>query len=356
MIHNHAPQLVADLVPLILDSTASSWPRDFCRLGLISSIWLDPVRRRLYDHPILHSFKGCSLLARTLESNPSLLSLLHGLDLRPMYDERSQERQSLAKDLTGVRYLLNVDGLRTITLGGQLSLAAERFLMMMGSAYTVEELCVDGGAFQNSLSRRPSLEWGGSVGCMLPSLKKLVLKGIELDVVQPISCQLRLTELVLDHVTLTGGFLVHMLDEDSTLGRLTIVTDDSVAYDEQIRSLTHYFRIEGLEYDGDECGGSPIGEGGIVGSDSANLRSLRELHLRGFNVDWDALEMIGEQCPELEELVVAGEGVRLSAEEWATFIERASGCLKRVGCPEGDSGERVSSMCRTYGVVLLGLY
>lgn len=203
--------------------------------------------------------------------------------------------------------------------------------MMMGGAYTVEELCVDGGAFQNSLSRRPSLEWGESIGCMLPGLKKLVLKDIELDVVQPISYQLRLAELVLDHVTLTGGFLVHMLDEDSTLGRLTIVTDDSVASDEHIRSLTHYFRIEGLEYAGDDCGGTPIGEGGIVDSESGNLRSLRELHLRGFNVDWDALEMIREQCPELEELVVVGERVRVSAEEWVSFIERASGCLKRLG-------------------------
>ena len=79
---------VHDLIPIIIESDDHWWPRDFQRLALISPAWLTPVRKRLYAAPSLWSFRTCKLFARTLRDNPTLLSYLRGLELRPTADGR----------------------------------------------------------------------------------------------------------------------------------------------------------------------------------------------------------------------------------------------------------------------------
>src|SRR5262245_26307549 len=82
-MHPTPPRFIDDLVYLILECDDSWWSRDLLRLARVSSAWLWPVRKRLYACPGLHSFRSCSLFARTLAESPYLLPLVHGINLRP---------------------------------------------------------------------------------------------------------------------------------------------------------------------------------------------------------------------------------------------------------------------------------
>lgn len=351
MVDKWAPQLVEDLVPLILESSDIWWPRDLCRLARISSTWLEPVRRRLYNHPVLYTFETCNNLATALQKNPYLASLIHGLNLRPMNDEYSTSKRSLAKELMGIRHLLSLNGLECITFAGQLSVSAERFLMMISEPNNLERLCFDGTLLQDSLSRTPSIDWGGSFACMFPNLKSLVLRNMELEITPPIPYRLCIKELVLDHVTITCGFLTHILDESGGLGQLSVSTDDSSTYGEQIRSLMHHLQIDSLYYDGDDCGGVTVDEMGFASLNAPpHLAELRGLHLKGFRMDWEALTMIRDRCRELEELAVVGERVQVTPSEWVEFVQHGSGSLRRLEVPVNGRGKVLEKVCKQLGI------
>jgi len=332
-----APQrwFIDDLVPVILESDDHWWACDLLRLARISSAWVGPVRRRLYTCPTLYSFHSCSLLARTLSGNKYLSSLLRGLDVRPTFtgDDR---RPVTSDELEGLRFILALEGLRSITLGGELAVRAERFLHAITSPDTVEYLHIDGSLLKHSFSSFPSLEWNEMTALMFSSLRKLKLSHLELDIVCPtMPHELALNELLLDHVQIASGFLPHLLHENSALQCLRVWTSDAIEFNEYIRLLLQSCSIETLPYEveGDFSCRQPI-----FGEESSASSSLRALHLGGLQIDLGTLISISHYCPNVEQLFISGRLAKVSPNEWAMFL--ASGALpllRDLGIPWGTN-------------------
>ena len=194
------PHIVDDLIPLFLEGHENWWPRDLLRLALVSLAWVGPIRRLLYAYPRLQSYKSCTLFARTLSGNTNLSPLIQGLDLCPAFTEDGLTEE----DMASLRFVLNLKGLRSMTLGGQLAMQAERFIQMMGSTHTISSLHIDGSYISQScgstsLWRPASLRWDDSVAFRFArSLRTLRLSNIQLSIADAdISYALRIRSLIL---------------------------------------------------------------------------------------------------------------------------------------------------------------
>ncbi|KIK04275.1 hypothetical protein K443DRAFT_676036 [Laccaria amethystina LaAM-08-1] len=326
----YTARLIDDLIPLILDSNDHWWPRDFLRLATVSPSWLFYVRKRLYAFPTIYTFPACALLARTLSANPSLIPLISGLNLRPMVmlDDCSQKL-----DMSGLHHLLALD-LRRLTFGGRLSLNAARFLSLLSNPYAVNDLHIDGSLLADSLCSRPSVEWDESMTFRFPNLKRLQLTHLDLDIIPSISCPLPASQLVLEDVDITGGFICQMTN-GASIDFLHVLTKRAEEFDEQIRLVLDSCRVGCLEY---EVRGEVPSTRFIIDAASPNYPFLHGLHLRGLQVDVGTLIGIEARCQNLVELTVCGRMVRVTAKEWSELISCGSfGSLKRLGLPGGTN-------------------
>ncbi|KAG6861206.1 hypothetical protein C0995_002555 [Termitomyces sp. Mi166 len=315
-------RFVDDLVYLILESSDHWWPGDLVQLAQVSSAWLGPVRRRLFAFPTVHSFRASTRIARALSDNPSLLSLIRGVELRPMPVHGEHVN---SQDRSSVNMILGIDGLQRITLGGLLSVRAERFLHRVIDAHAVSTLHIDGSLMANSISLAdcPSLDWDESLAFQFCNLKTLHLNDIELAISHPsLPYQLSLSELHFDHVAFTRGYIAQLLHETPSLLRLRMKSAQTSELDEQIRCVLNSCAVEILEIEVDVEG--PF-EHRIFDNPSLSVRSLR---LSGVRADIDTLNSIGTHCPNLEDLAISGRMITVVSSEWASFI--ASGHLPRL--------------------------
>lgn len=313
-----ASWFIDDLVHLILESDDHWWPRDLLRLARVSSAWLEPARRRLYAYPTLHTFRACSLFARTLSENIPLLHLLKGINFRPMVEKHIKDSQPNYRDMAGLRYILGLDGLRSITLGGELAVGAKRFIHLMANSPTVNELRIDGSLLVDSLSSRPSLEWDETMAFKFPNLRTLHLVNLELDISYPsMSYELPITDLILDSVEIISGYLVHLLHETPTLHRLSLSAKTASEFDEQLRLVLDSCAIHTLHLE--ELGDVPFYQP-IFDSDSPPRPSLNCLHLSGVRVDTETLALVGQKCQNLQELSITGRMIRVTPQEWAGLV------------------------------------
>ncbi|KAG6897331.1 hypothetical protein C0992_002389 [Termitomyces sp. T32_za158] len=305
---------IDDLVYLVLESSDHWWPGDLVQLAQVSSAWLGPVRRRLFAFPTIHSFRASKRLARTFSDNPSLLTLVKGVELRPMpADGRPVDSQ----DRSSLNMILGIDGLQRITLGGLLSVRAERFLHRITDAHSVLNLHIDGSLMANSISLAdcPSLDWDESIAFQFCNLRSLHLNDVELSISHPsIPYQLSLSELQFDNVAFTRGYITQLLHETPYLRRLRVRSTQTSELDEQIRCVLDSCAVETLEVEVDMEGHSehPIFE--------TPTPSLRSLSLNGVHVDMDTLTSVGIYCQNLENLAISGRMVAIVPSEWASFI------------------------------------
>ncbi|KAF9015359.1 hypothetical protein BDQ17DRAFT_1229023 [Cyathus striatus] len=335
------PRLVYDLIPVVLGSDNHWWPLDYVRLSTVSKEWLVHVRRKLYSCPLLLSFRACSLLARTLRERPNLVQLVQGLHLQPIYRAENEGRALAASERADLRYLLELEGLRSVKLGGYLSIRAERFLNLMANADTLEELHIDGSLLHESAGTfSPSLEWDEYTTYRFPNLKKLRLANLELDIVAPYpsqlaQCPLLLTELTLENVDISSGYLSSILRDSSQLKILNISAKTASDFGEQLGLVLSTCCIDTVRYEVQEdCFAGHT----IFGLDAAAMTSMRCLDLKGLNMDEDLLGYIGSCCRKLERLTIAGRTIHVCAGGWVRFLD--SGALPSLcwlGIPEGTS-------------------
>ncbi|KAI0824186.1 hypothetical protein BC628DRAFT_1538972 [Trametes gibbosa] len=364
-----APVLVDDLIPIILESNDHWWPRDFQRLALVSPAWVYPVRKRLYAHPSLRTYRACHLLARTFAENPELVSYVQRLELRPTADE---ERALDEREMRSLRCILELKGLRSLTLGGDLAVAAHRFLSVMHDTRAVTELHIDGCL---PIQRRagllapviPSLEWDDAIAFRFPNLRRLTLRNILLTIVpSTIDRPAGLTHLTLDNVGVDVGFLPDICQGSwETLRELRVIRGNAVDIEDGVRSMLEMCEnIETLY-----CEGHELLYHMSVFDDEEPLAcpKLRKLCLSGFDVNSETLQAIAQACPELEELAMLGRLVRVSSDQWTSFL--SSGrlkCLRRLFSPSGtnvppftfwSSGEReqLLKVCGAQGVAIADL-
>lgn len=329
-------RFIDDLIPLILESSSHWWPRDLLRLAHVSRAWLGFARRRLYALPNIHSFRACSQLARTLRGNPTLLLLVKGVELRPTLGENIA-----AKDRANLNYILSIEGLHHITLGGLLAVKAERFLHSIGDAQSVIYLHIDGRLLSESLNFRPSLEWDETIALQFNNLHKLRLTEIELDISYPsIPYELQLSELHLDNVTVMSGYLSHFLHETPSLPRLCVRYKGASELGEQVKLVLDSYSIHTLELEIDGTHNS------IFHNDPPSLPSLCCLRLTGVQADSGILAVISQNCRNLEELMITGRMVTILPCEWISFINnRHLPRLRSLGVPWGTRELKFTWWC-----------
>lgn len=349
-------EFINDLIPLILESHSHWWPRDLSALATVSPCWLIHARKRLYAHPTIHSFPASALLVRTLTENPFLIPLIKGITLRPMKTTDMAPRlQNHA--LSNLRFLLALEGLNCVTLGGELAVKAARFLKLIAVPEAVDELHIDGSLVGHRLSCPPSLEWDESMAFQFPNLRKLRLTRVELDILPPSVHQfpLAISSLYLEDVNITYGFLPHLLNGAQSLEQLHVNTKDAAVYDEQIQLVLASCAVGYLHY---EVERERHGNALVLDGETYNTKALHCLHLRGLFVDLGFVTEISMMCRNLVELVVCGREVRVGAEEWTTLITSGGfESVRRLGLPWGnwrnEEVERVRIACVSRGICVV---
>jgi len=307
-----------DLIPVILESNHHWWERDLTRLALVSPAWLYHIRRRLYVAPSLYSFAACSLLARTLQSNPCLASLVHELALQLTCTGSSH---GSPQDRLAVRMLLGLRGLRSLVLGGELAVRSERFLGFVIAVDTLERLHIDGRLLKTSLASRASIEWSEDLAFRLPNLKSLRLTELDIDI-NPISnpVSLRWDELILDDASIVDGFLSHLVPEGSTVKNLSVKATDVSEYDEHIQMVLGSSNVHSLKYEVRKA--NPSDSSFLEPRELEGPHALRLCHLElhGLHVDHGILSTIHQRFYEIEELVVSSRSMSVSPEDWGTYL------------------------------------
>ncbi|KAH9857935.1 hypothetical protein C2E23DRAFT_154527 [Lenzites betulinus] len=326
-----APVLVDDLIPVILESNDHWWPRDFQRLALISPAWVYPVRKRLYAHPSLRTYRSCHLLARTFAANPELVSFVHRLELRPTADE---ERALDEREMQSLRCILGLKGLRSLTLGGDLAVAAHRFLSVMHDTRAVTDLHIDGCMVAQRRAGSlapvvPSLEWDDAIAFRFPNLRSLTLSNVLLTIVPSMMDRpAGLTHLTLDNVDVDVGFLPDICQGSwETLRELRLIRGNVVDIEDGVRSMLETCEnLETLYCEGHEL----LYHVTVFDEDEPPppCPNLRKLCLSGFDIHPGTLGAIAEACPAVEELAVLGRVVRVLPDQWTAFL--SSGRLKSL--------------------------
>ena len=362
----HPPVLVDDLIPIILESDDHWWPRDFQRLALISPAWLTPVRKRLYATPSLRSFRACTLFARTLTENPILLPYLRGLELRPIADGR---RALGEEEMRGLRYILGLNGLQSITLGGDLAISAERFLHFMVNSRTVATLHIDGYVVpddraSSAVHRLPSLEWDDVIAFRFPSLRALTLSNVALTIYPPTSERPgTLSHLALNNVDIIDGFLPDLCQGAwETLRVLKVVGTSTVDLDDHILSMLDVcHNLQELHYAAVD---KSIHPSIFDNEETPTSPNLQALHVSGFDVNPQTLHAIAQTFPNLVDFTLLGRIIRIPPEEWNWFVQSGKlPHLRRLVTPAGtnvppftfwsaDQSAALQDTCRSRGIDL----
>ncbi|KAH8100590.1 hypothetical protein BXZ70DRAFT_937968 [Cristinia sonorae] len=319
-------RLVDDLIPVILELNDTKWwPCDLQRLALVSPAWVGPVRRRLYECPVLHTFQSCNLLARTLAGNPALCELVHGLNLRPASSRLPYQGLS-GKNTASLRVLLNLKGLQSLTLGGSLAAHAERFLHMMTHARSVTALHIDGShlrSFLDDCSQTASVEWSELLAFRFPRLSCLHLSNIALSIAHPsLPHPPSIEQLVLDNVVIVAGLLQHLCHESwQSIRMLHITTKQTLGEEDQLHEILESCeRLESFSYEVDGKQQPDV----VFEQVFPSVPSLKRLKLAHLDVTPRSLELIGSLFERLEELSISGRSARITPGEWAGFIRSQS--------------------------------
>ncbi|KAF8633958.1 hypothetical protein AX15_001140 [Amanita polypyramis BW_CC] len=302
-------RLVEDLIPLIIECGEHWWPRDLSNLCKVSSSWLHPARRRLYHYPQLISYRACSLLARSLTENDHLRSLITAVCLRPIPGPNSDSDHSnstcRAACIESVKTILATDGLRSITLGGDLSIAAGRFLHMVTNPGTVIVLRIDGGLMSHTFRRGPSLEWDEDITLRFVNLRSLHLSNLELVIdvdLSALTCSSVIRTLVLDNVDISHGRLVSIVGAGGVLEHLQVTTLDAPEYDSDIREVLESCEVHSLAYKVKNKNRYRF-ESMVFDHEMGRLPALREVEMEGVWVDREVVRAV---CPGLARLEVVG--------------------------------------------------
>ncbi|KAF7972667.1 hypothetical protein HWV62_17208 [Athelia sp. TMB] len=369
-------RFIPDLAPLILDALPPSswWPHDLRRLALAAPAFLAPARTRLYAHPALASFAACALLARTLAAAPHLAALVRALDLKPM---RRAGEEVGARELAGVRALLALPHLQTLSIGGEMAVRAERFLHWVAHPAGIHSLAIDGCALGPSAGedddgdlgfgrlrtgQPASLEWDESLAFAFSALASLRLAHLELDVAPPTTPTpygLHVAALTLDNTTVVGGHLLHLLHGAwPALRRLAVAGKDAPAPLGQLAPVLA------------ACAGT-LTHAALAGPANPLPLLPREMALVHLALDGAPLTpadlaLLPALAPHLVSLHVAGRTTGVPAEAWAAWIEEgACGELRELGLPGGTCGppwgawgrmerERVREAAAARGISLVG--
>ncbi|KAI0361800.1 hypothetical protein OH77DRAFT_465018 [Trametes cingulata] len=364
-----APVLVDDLIPIILESEDHWWPRDFQRLALVSPAWVSPVRKRLYAQPSLRSYRACRLLARTFAENPELLSYVQRLELCPTADEDGALNE---REMQSLRCILGLKGLKSVTLGGDLAVAAHRFLNVMVDTWTVSELHIDGciladGRSNSLVPTVPSLEWDDTIAFRFPNLRSLTLSNLLLTVVPSMMDRpARITHLTLNNVDVEFGFLPDICHGSwDALRDLRVIRGSAVNNHDDIRPMLEMCEnIATLHLEAFDVLYYPC----IFDEDEPPLcPNLRKLCVSSFDANAQTLRAIAQACPQLQDLAVLGRIVRVSPEEWGSFVSsRMSPFLQRLTVPAGtnqppfafwssDEQEELRKVCEGRSITLASL-
>ncbi|PCH33502.1 hypothetical protein WOLCODRAFT_93593 [Wolfiporia cocos MD-104 SS10] len=333
------PRIVDDLIPIILESYDHWWPRDYKRFALISPAWLAHIRKRLYTRPSLRTFHACNLFARSLSENPQLAPLLRAIDLRP-FVARYESGGLNAQTMASLRFILSLDGLESVTLGGDLAVEAERFLHALSNAHAVTELRIEGSnlCWDSHCCSEPkasSLEWDEVMACKFARLRSLRLSNLELTVIpSPYMCP-QLVDLSLDNVDIVDGSLTDLCNTSlETLHSLSVTTRNPNATDEGVHSLVEQCpNLETLRYEITYAPGhSTFFDDGIP-----ECPSMRELHLSGLDVNPHTLVIIGQFCKNVELLSILGHDVQLLPDDWIMFLtSKTLPSLRELTTPGGS--------------------
>ncbi|KAF9056370.1 hypothetical protein BJ165DRAFT_1432886 [Panaeolus papilionaceus] len=329
-------EFIEDLVPLILEAHSNWWPRDLVKLSLVSPCWLYYSRKRLYPYPIISSWSGARLLARTIAESATLGSLIAGIRLQPLKEDGRRGGAS-AEEWDGLRLLLTLEGLKRVHIGGALSIEAERIIPMIADGESVEELEIDGSLLWEGLCKRPSIVWSDSIAFQFPNLQKLGLRCVELEVEtgSDVRYASPITRLEVDEVSITGGHLVDILCDSDLLEELKISTKDSDCFDEEIQMVVESCRVNRLSYELKEA--KRLGES-VLGGEWKDFQSLRGLELSGVLLDVGTLEVLQHKFLNLEQVVISGRFVRINCREWVSFIGRGRlAKLRRMTVPGGNN-------------------
>lgn len=363
----NSPRIVDDLIPVILESNGHWWPKDLQRLALVSTAWVGPIRRLLYACPKLSSFHACTLFVRTVSSNPHILSLVQGLELCPVSDGLPLTEEHMAS----LRFALNLKGLLSVTLGGELAVRAERFVQMMSNTHSITSLHIDGSHLNRyhclgtTTRHCPSLSWDDSIAFRFSrSLRSLRLTQLHLSISEAdIPYAIRVQNLTLDGVSIESGFVQDLLHESWThLRHLSISSaTPATAEDIAIPLLECCENLESLRYEA--CVGGIHGE---LFEESTSLTALRKLRLYDIDVNPQTLASLSQTCGGLAQISVLGRTVRLTAQDWVQLIQSSAMPSLRVlktssGCPQSPSGflrwteescDELRSACATRGISL----
>lgn len=322
---SRSSRLVNDLIPIILELNEEHWwPSDYYQFALISNAWLGPTRRYLYRCPAIRTSRSYALLARTLIEYPHLGSLVGGIDLRPSRTTTHSHCSFSEDEASGLRYILGLRGLRSLTLGGHLSIRAERFLYMLQHSQDISYLHIDGSDCIHNPS--PSLEWDEIIATKLPRLRELRLSKLRLTIIPPTIplYPFRIQAIYLQNIELVDGILPDICQESwKTVHTLAIIAKSAENPDvEQILwTLESCRSLECFEYEIQESG---IQEH-IFDGEAISYPSLRSLRLSDTPLNFRTLSAIGTLCSNLQELSVHGRAARVTSEEWTLFLR--SGAL-----------------------------
>jgi hypothetical protein len=267
--------------------------------------------------------------------------LIHGIDIRPSIGFDVDDGGLSATEMASLRYILGLDGLRSLTLGGELAVQAERFLHSLAHPHTVTELHIDGSVHSVGHShfrcRKPaSLEWDEVIAFKFPNLRKLKLSNLEIDIAYPpMSYDLEVTDLHLDNVDITSGYLPHLFHESwSSLLHLSVIAKTALDLDEHLRLTLDCCGpgLETLHYEVVDARSDHI----LFDDPFTMLPSLQHLCLCGIDIQPHTLSVIQEICPNLEDLSVTGRVVRVSPNDWALFLSSgALPSLRHLSIPWG---------------------
>jgi len=278
----------------------------------------------------LNSFRKISLLAETLLANPSLPPLLHGIDICPGIGRHSTCEMVTEEHIASLMFILSLDGLHSLRLGGQLTVEAERLLNAMAHPQAVARLHVDG-------KTRPtigppwssSLRWDEVLAHKFPNLRTLHLSDVELDIIPPSDpYDLHITNIMLHNITMKARNLSHLSHGAWLhLRHLSIAMDEISTLNQQARmaldccgASLNSLHLQARDKDIDSA--API-------FDAASYPFLQRLSIGGIFMDLNTVWSISRCCDNLEELVVAGRLVYIMPDEWSSIL-RSQAALPRL--------------------------
>ena len=203
-----------------------------------------------------------------------------------------------------IRTILATDGLQSITLGEDLSMAAGSFLHMVTNPGMVTDLRID-GRLMPCRWWPSSLEWDEDIALKFANLRSLHLSNLELVIdvdLSVVSCPSVIRTLILDDVDISLGRLVSVVGAGGVLKHLQVTALNALEYDSDIREVLESCEVHSLVYKVKNeywC----QSETTLFDHDMQQQPTLKEIEMEGVYVDQEVVRAV---CPWLERLEVVG--------------------------------------------------